>query len=551
MDLLICFYTFMTALFTALIIVPFLRKWSLDQGNLDIPDERKQHNEPMPRLGGIAIFFSFLFAVLVYVPVTPIIRGFLVGGLIIFVTGLVDDLTNLSPKRKFAGEVAACLAMIVVGKIWLSNLGNLFGYGDIILPIWIGIPFTVIAVVGVINAINLIDGLDGLAGGLSVMALTAFFLLGWITHDQQTALLAAALAGGILGFLKYNFYPARIFMGDAGSLTVGYMLGFLAVYSTQQPNATISPMIPVLILGLPVLDTVWVMSRRVLQRVGPFTADRSHMHHKFLDLGFEHRFTVIIIYSLMLFWISLALLFRTAPEPLLLFSLLGSAALFYLCLRYMLRHQAQFTFLSRDSASSIRSSVTYQRISALIDQLIPGLMPLLIGYLLLALWSIAAHNVLSWKMALILLAVGLYLWYRPLTESRSFLMLVLYVVFGMASVEVYHADEVVFAGFSIKRCGDILLAVATFIVIFKLQFRRIGELFLSTADYLTLAACVFLAIAVQQNVFNFNLTGALFRAMVAILAVRTVCSYSAHYYRLIAMPSFVFLVFAAVLGFAA
>jgi UDP-GlcNAc:undecaprenyl-phosphate GlcNAc-1-phosphate transferase len=191
MNLLICFYTFMTALFTALIIVPFLRKWALDQGTLDIPGERAQHSEPMPTLGGIAIFFSFLLVVLVYVPVTPAIRGFLVGGLIIFVTGLVDDLTNLSPKRKFAGEVVACLAMIVVGKIWLTNLGDLFGFGDIILPVWIGIPFTIFAVVGVINAINLIDGLDGLAGGLSVMALSAFFLLGWITDDQQTALLAA------------------------------------------------------------------------------------------------------------------------------------------------------------------------------------------------------------------------------------------------------------------------------------------------------------------------------------------------------------------------
>lgn len=550
MDLLICFYTFMTALFTALIIVPFLRKWALDQGTLDIPDERKLHSEPMPTLGGIAIFFSFLFAVLVYVPVTPAIRGFLVGGLIIFVTGLVDDLTNLSSKRKFAGEVMACLAMIVVGKLWLSNLGNLFGFGDIILPSWIGIPFTIFAVVGVINAINLIDGLDGLAGGLSVMALSAFFLLGWITDDLQTALLAAALAGGILGFLKYNFYPARIFMGDAGSLTVGYILGFLAVYTTQQPNATISPMIPVLILGLPVFDTVWVMARRVLKGVGPFTADRSHMHHKFLDLGFEHRFTVIIIFSLMLFWICIALFFRTAPESMLLLSLLVSATLFYLFLRYMSRHPAQFTFLSRDSTSSIRSSVTYLRIAALIDQLIPCLLPLLIGYQLLALWSIVAHNVLSWKMALILLAVGLYLWYRPITRSRNFLMLVLYVVFGMASVEVFHAEEVIFAGFSIKRCGDILLAMTALIVIFKIQFRRVGEFFLSTADYLTLSVCVVLAIAVEQNVFDFSLTGTLLRTIVTILAVRTLCSCSTHHYRLLAMSSFVFLAFAAVFGFA-
>jgi UDP-GlcNAc:undecaprenyl-phosphate GlcNAc-1-phosphate transferase len=302
MNLLDCFYTFMTALFTALIVVPFLRKWALEQGNVDVPDERKMHETPMPRLGGIAIFLSFLLAVIIYVPVTPTIRGFLAGGLIIFVTGLVDDLTELSAKRKFAGEVAACLATIMLGNLWLVNLGNLFGFGEIILPTWIGIPFTVFAVVGVINAINLIDGLDGLAGGISMIALTAFFLLGLMNNDVQTALLAAAAAGAVLGFLKYNFYPARIFMGDAGSLTIGFLLGFLAVYVTQRPGATISPMVPILILGLPLLDTIWVMTSRVLQGESPFVADRTHVHHKFLSLGFEHRFTVVIIYGMALFW---------------------------------------------------------------------------------------------------------------------------------------------------------------------------------------------------------------------------------------------------------
>ena len=125
------------------------------------------------------------------------------------------------------------------------------------------------AVVGVINAVNLIDGLDGLAGGISVLALMAFFVLAWIAGDSQVALLAAALAGGLLGFLKYNFYPARIFMGDAGSLTVGFILGFLAVYITQRTQAQFSPMVPVLILALPLLDTVWVMGRRIVQRVSP------------------------------------------------------------------------------------------------------------------------------------------------------------------------------------------------------------------------------------------------------------------------------------------
>ncbi len=542
MNLLVCFYTFMTALFLSLIIVPVLRKWAFEKGNLDEPEERKQHTTPMPRLGGIAIFLSFLFAVLAFAPGTPVIKGFLAGGLIIFVTGLADDMANLSAKRKFAGEVAGCLATIVIGKLWLVNLGDLFGYGQIILPAWVGIPFTVFAVVGVINAINLMDGLDGLAGGLSVMALSAFFMIGWLADNQQTTLLTAALAGGLLGFLKYNFYPARIFMGDAGSLTLGHLLGFLAVYTTQHPHPAASPMVPVLILALPVMDTVWVMSRRILRRTGPFSPDRTHLHHKFLNLGFEHRFTVIIIYSLMLFWISAALIFRSAEEYWMLLFLLCSAAFFYLCLRYVLRHPQQFSFMRRDSVASIRSSVTYQRIVKLVDQLLPTLLWILAIYLLLALWSVTTHTLLSWEIALILLTLGIFLWYRPFTEGRHFLMLVLYVVIGMASMVTWHGDEVLLAGLSVKNCGDILLALAALIVIFKLQFRLPSEFFLSTIDYLTLAICIFIAISAKQQALGFELNSGLLRTIVAILVVRTLCSRSNDYYRKVTMLSFAFLV---------
>ncbi len=548
MNLLDCFYTFMTALFTALLIVPFLRKWAFDQGALDLPDERKTHDTPMPRLGGIAIFLSFLLAIIVYVEITPVIRGFLAGGVIIFITGLVDDLTQISSKRKFAGEVAACLATIMLGDLWLADLGNLFGFGVIILPNWIGIPFTVFAVVGVINAINLIDGLDGLAGGVSVMALAAFFVLGWVDGDQQTLLLTAALAGGIIGFLKYNFFPARIFMGDAGSLTVGFILGFLAVHTTQQPTSTISPMVPILILGLPLLDTIWVMSRRMLSRESPFSADRTHVHHKFLDLGFEHRFTVIIIYSLTFFWICSALLLRSAPEYLLLYFLLISAAFFYLSLRYLLCHQDKFAFLQRDAKAGLRNSVTYLRIADQVSRVVPGLLCLLVIYLLLALWSVVLHNILPWQMTAALLAVGGYLWYRPLSEGRQFLRLFMYAAVGVAAIEVWHSDQMLFAGLNIKRFGDILLAVAGLIVVLKIQFRRNGEFFLSTADYLALAVCIFLAIASQHNALGINLTGPLFRAVIAMLMVRTLCARHLAYIQPVAIISFLFLALVTVVG---
>ncbi len=548
MPLLNSFYIFMTALFAALIIVPFLRMWALDQGSLDLPDERKLHDTPMPRLGGIAIFLSFLLAIIVYVPVTPVVRGFLAGGLIIFITGLVDDLTELSAKRKFVGEVAACLVAIGLGDLWLSNLGNLFGFGEIILPIWLGVPFTVFAVVGVINAINLIDGLDGLAGGVSLMALAAFFPLGLIDGDQQVIMLTAALAGGLLGFLKYNFYPARIFMGDAGSLTIGFVLGFLAVLTTQQSTSTISPMVPLMILGLPLLDTIWVMTRRILLRESPFSPDRTHLHHKFLDLGFEHRFTVVIIYTLTFFWACSALLLRTAPDYFLLLYLLSTATLFYLGLRYMLRNREKFAFLNRDTAGSLRSSVTYQRIADLVDLVVPGLAFLLWGYMLLGLWGNLAHNAFPWQVAPILLVAGLYLWYRPLSESRQYLQLVIYAAVSMVAIEVWSSDQSFLFGLSLKRWGDIILAVAGLIVIMKIQFSRFGEFFLSTADYLVLAVCIFVALASQHNVLGLNLTGPLFRTVLGILMVRTLCVRGEKYCRLATWPAFAFLVIVSIAG---
>jgi UDP-GlcNAc:undecaprenyl-phosphate GlcNAc-1-phosphate transferase len=272
------------------------------------------------------------------------------------------------------------------------------------------------------------------------------------------------------------------------------------------------------------------------------------VHHKFLDLGYEHRFTVVIIYSLTFFWICSALLLRSAPEYLLLLFLLVSAALFYLGLRYVLRHQERFAFLKRDTMGGIRSSVTYLRMADLVARVVPGLFYLLIAYLLLALLSVVLHNVLSWQMTAILLGVGLYLWYWPLSESRQFLRLFIYAAVGVATMEVWHDDQMLFAGLSIKRVGDILLAAAGLIVILKIQFRRDGEFFLSTADYLALSVCVFLSIASQHNALGFNLTGPLLRAVIAMLMVQTLCSRQLTYLRPVAGITFVFLALVTVVG---
>jgi UDP-GlcNAc:undecaprenyl-phosphate GlcNAc-1-phosphate transferase len=548
MSFLTVFYSFTSALFAALIMVPFLRQWALDRGDLDQPDERRQHAAPTPRLGGVAIFLAFLFSAIVFAPVSDAVRGILAGALIIFATGVVDDLNGIRAPQKFFGQVTACLVTMAVGKLYLVNLGNLFGFGDIVLPVWFGILFTLFTVIGVINAINLIDGLDGLAGGISIITLTAFLLLGLLDGDKTSVMLAAAAGGAIIGFLKYNFYPARIFMGDTGSLVIGFLLGFLAVHMTQRPGATVSPMVPVLVLGLPLIDTVWVMTRRVFIGLSPFIADRSHVHHKFLDLGFEHRFTVIIIYGIATVWACLAVTLRTAPEYLLLILYLVTFLCFYLALRHVEKNRERFPLLRRDSNVEIRASATYQKISQLVDGLVPAIKYLLAGYLLLAAWSVVVDNRLPWQVPLLLLLIGGYLCWRPITRERNFLVLIAYVCAGMGAFEVWHANSPLLGGLSVKQCGDALLGMTGLIAFFKILFKKTGEFFLTTIDFLALAICVLLTVASQQQVLDFEMNGPLFRTILLILAIRTIAFRHRFEQNLVAGGALGFLLLLVVVG---
>lgn len=524
MQLLNCFYAFVTALSAALIMVPVLRRWALDRGTVDLPDARKVHDTPTPRLGGIAIFLSFLFAALIFAPHSTVTRGILAGALVVFAIGIADDLEGLTSRQKFLGQIIASLVAIAVSETWLGYLGNPLALGPLELPSWLAIPFTVFAVVGVTNAINLIDGLDGLAGGISVLALGAYAVLGLIEGDPLTPILAAALAGAILGFLKYNFFPARIFMGDTGSLTVGFTLAFLAVNLTQRPEGRLNVMVPVVVLGLPIFDALWVMGRRLRYRTSPFAADKSHVHHKLLSLGFGHRFTVLAIYAVSLFWACSALLLRGSPEYVLLAFLSGTAVSFYLLLRYLLRHRERYAFLGNEGEGGIRESVLYNRCCDVIDRCVPLLPVILLCYALLGVHGAFSLAMTIWPVALLLCLVGLGL-RRWGVGSGDFQLLLVYAAACLLAFLVWKQPEPLVAGISPKRLGDALLAVVAVLVAFKILFRRIGEFFLGTADFLALALMIFLAIAAQQpRLIGISIGGPLLRAILIMLAARTIAS---------------------------
>ncbi|WP_163969564.1 glycosyltransferase family 4 protein [Oceanobacillus halotolerans] len=297
------------AFIAALSITPFVKKLAIKIGAVDQPNNRKVHKKIMPRLGGLAIFISFLIGVLVFLPETIKAWPILVGGILIVAIGMLDDLYELTAKAKFTGQVVAALVTVLGGvQIEFMTLP----FGERIEFGLIGIPITILWIVGVTNAINLIDGLDGLAAGVSSIVLLTISAMAISMGNMLIALIGFILLGSTLGFLVYNFHPAKIFMGDTGSLFLGYMVSVLAVMGLFKNVAVFSLIVPIIILGVPILDTTLAIIRRIIHKKPLSAPDKSHLHHCLIQLGFSHRQTVILIYALSSLFSIAAVLFTRA-----------------------------------------------------------------------------------------------------------------------------------------------------------------------------------------------------------------------------------------------
>ena len=308
-------------------LVPTVKQWAIRLGAMDQPGGRRVHASPTPRLGGIAITASLLVVILGTLFLAPArlhfvdqqiigidqnLFGVLLGILILVATGIWDDLHDLNPWVKLGLQTLAALAVVAFGvKIhWISNP---FGGLNIVVENWsyLLVPLWLLAM---INVMNWFDGLDGLTGGLSVIAAVVIVALSLQPHVNQpaTAWLAAIVAGAALGFLPWNWWPAKIFMGDSGSMVLGFLLGVFAIISGAK-FATAA-----LVLGIPILDAVWVIGRRLLTGQNPMKADRKHLHHRFLDAGFHPRTAVLVLYTIAAAFGTIALASGTAGKVLAL-----------------------------------------------------------------------------------------------------------------------------------------------------------------------------------------------------------------------------------------
>jgi len=265
----------------------------------------------MPRIGGIAMVIGALLPIIVWINADRTVISLIIGMGIIFLFGILDDRYDLDYRLKFLGQTIAVVIVMIYGGIAFKTIPVLDGQT---LPAYIAVPLTFLFLIGITNAINLSDGLDGLAGGMSLLSLGVISLLAYQGGKFDIMLISIAILGSVLGFLRYNTHPARVFMGDGGSQFLGFSLGVLVLMLTQGENASYSTSLPLLILGLPMLDTIMVMTQRIREGRSPFSADKNHIHHRLLSLGLTHYEAVFCIYIAQAVFVFAAYILRYASD---------------------------------------------------------------------------------------------------------------------------------------------------------------------------------------------------------------------------------------------
>ena len=288
------------ALIVSFLMTPLVKTFAYKVGAIDVPkDNRRMHKVPIPRLGGLAIFVGFMVSTLLFNEIDMQMRGILLGSVIIVLLGVVDDITPLPAMLKFVVQIIAAMVPISHGVVIqaLSN-PNVFSESAYWVLGGLSFPITILWIVGITNAVNLIDGLDGLANGVSAICAATMLIIALLVADSSVALAMAALVGACVGFMPYNTNPAKMFIGDTGATFLGFILATMSIQGLFKFYALISFAVPFLILGLPIFDTAFAMIRRIAKGQSPMKPDRSHVHHRLIDMGLNQKQAVATLYCI-------------------------------------------------------------------------------------------------------------------------------------------------------------------------------------------------------------------------------------------------------------
>ena len=340
------FFSFIGSLVISMALIPALKAFAARFRFVDVPQERHMHDAPIAKVGGIAFGVATFAGVLLWAPKDQLVLSSLLGGAIILLFGVWDDRTHLHYLMKFLGQVLAAAVVIGFAGLRLSTVPFL---DEVLLSGLVAIPLTLVVIVGMTNAVNLADGLDGLAGGLSLISFAGIAYLAYLVEELQLVFLMVAVLGGVLGFLRFNTYPARIFMGDAGSQFLGHYLAVGAILLTDNTRTAYSPLLALLLWGVPLLDTIGVAAQRLAAGRSPFIGDRNHLHYKLLAIGLSHRQAVTVLYATQGLMVSCAYLLRWQSD----FFILAIYGLFALpILSLFLRSENQVLSLSRNESDT-------------------------------------------------------------------------------------------------------------------------------------------------------------------------------------------------------
>jgi UDP-GlcNAc:undecaprenyl-phosphate GlcNAc-1-phosphate transferase len=318
------FLAFVVAVSITAALIPLLERWAPAIGLTDAPGPRKVHSTPVPRVGGLAMGIGLLIPTLLTVRLSPATLGLVAGILVLLLFGVWDDRKTLGYRTKFVGQIIAVVSCMLIGDI---RIGTVTLGGVELFSGFASTLMTFAFLIGVTNAVNLADGLDGLAGGLVLLCLCAIAVFAATSHNALVTALALIEAGAVLGFLRFNTHPARIFMGDSGSQVLGFSAGALSLMATHSETSSLSGALPLLLLGLPIVDTLTVMTTRIRAGRSPFSADSNHLHHRLLGLGLAHREAVLSIYVAQVALVLLAYFLRFDSDATVLGAFLAFAAL--------------------------------------------------------------------------------------------------------------------------------------------------------------------------------------------------------------------------------
>ncbi|WP_411278293.1 glycosyltransferase family 4 protein [Gaiella sp.] len=283
------------ALLIVVLLTPAVGGMARLLGVVDNPGERRLNRRPIPRLGGLAIFMGILVPSLAFLDLSSEMRGILLGAAVACVVGAIDDFRGLAPLPKLAGQVLAAAIPTAFG-VWIDHFTLPF-VGAVDLPPWVGVPITIVWIVAVMNMVNFLDGMDGLASGVCAISGITFAVLALSLGKVDAAILSAIVAGACIGFLRHNFFPARIFMGDSGALVLGYTLAAISVAGLLKTASTVVLFLPLLVLAVPIIDTSFVVLKRLKYNQRISEADQSHLHHRFLNIGFSQRRAAVTMWA--------------------------------------------------------------------------------------------------------------------------------------------------------------------------------------------------------------------------------------------------------------